>query len=251
MNHTAFTCGIATFLLCLAISCNLHAQELKISDYSSLKPEDYTNITLPPLDVLFENAKQGAVYKLADVEEQLQQRMLKKEKRAWLGFFSLRGSYQYGMFGNDATYSDVTTPIINTYTTAAQNSYNVGGGINIPLDALFDLSARVKRQKLNIRSAELQKEMKFDEMKKEIIILYATATAQLNVLKLRSEAIILANAQYAITEKDFTNGTIDSAVLSIEKGRQSSALEAFESSRSELNKSLMILEVITHTPILK
>lgn len=251
MNHTAFTCGIITLFLCLGISSNLHAQELKISDYSSLKPEDYTNITLPPLDVLFENAKQGAVYKLADVKTQVEQRLLKKEKRAWLGFFSLRGSYQYGMFGNDATYSDVTTPIINTYTTAAQNSYTVGGGVSIPLDGLFDLSARVKRQKLNIQSAELEKEVKFEEMKKEIITLYATATAQLNVLKLRSEAIILANAQYAITEKNFSNGTIDTGVLSTEKERQSTALERFESSKFELNKSLMILEVITHTPILK
>lgn len=251
MNHTAFTCGIITLFLCLGISSNLHAQELKISDYSSLKPEDYTNITLPPLDVLFENAKQGAVYKLADVKTQVEQRLLKKEKRAWLGFFSLRGSYQYGMFGNDATYSDVVTPVVSTYTTAAQNSYTVGGGVSIPLDGLFDLSARIKRQKLNIRSAELEKEVKFEEMKKEIIMLYTTATAQLNVLKLRAESVILANAQYAITEKDFSNGTVDSSGLSVEKERQSRTLESFENSKSELNKSLMILEVITHTPILK
>jgi len=70
-------------------------------------------------------------------------------------------------------------------------------------------------------------------------------------LKLRAESVILANAQYAITEKDFSNGTIDTGVLSTEKERQSTALERFESSKFELNKSLMILEVITHTPILK
>ena len=37
----------------------------------------------------------------------------------------------------------------------------------------------------------------------------------------------------------------------IEKERQSDALEAFEKSKFELTKSLMILELITRTPILK
>jgi len=81
--------------------------------------------------------------------------------------------------------------------------------------------------------------------------LYATATSQLNVLKLRAESLVLANVQYNIAEKDFTNNAIESGTLSLEKERQSDALEAFEKSKFELTKSLMILELITRTPILK
>ena len=88
-------------------------------------------------------------------------------------------------------------------------------------------------------------------MKKEIILLYATATSQLNILKLNAEALILANVQYGISEKDFANGVIDSNDLSSEKSRQSVAQEKFENSKSELTKSLMVLEVITRTSILK
>lgn len=249
MKYKNLKYSIFFFFLCLNYS--IQAQDVEISDYSHLKPEDYTNITLPPLHMLFENAKQGAAYELATVKEQIEQRLLKKEKRAWLGFFSLRGSYQYGMFGNDASYSDIITPIVKTYTTQAQNSYTVGGGVNIPLNDLFDLGARIRRQKLNVRSAELEKEVKFDELKREIIILYTTATAQLNVLRLRAEALILANTQYAITEKNFSNGSVDSEALSVDKERQSNAIESFENSKFELNKSLMTLEVITHTNILK
>ncbi|WP_321481158.1 TolC family protein [uncultured Bacteroides sp.] len=229
----------------------MQAQDTEINDYSNLKPEDCTNITLPPLHVLFENAKQSAVYELAAVKEKVEQRLLKKEKRAWLGFFSIRGSYQYGMLGNDASYSDIITPVVKTYTTQAQKSYTVGGGVSIPLDDLFDLQARVRRQKLNVRSAELEKKAKFDELKREIIILYTTATAQSNILKLRAEALILSNAQYAITEKKFSNGTVDSSTLSVEKERQSNTLESFEKTKFELIKNLMTLELITHTPILK
>ena len=226
-------------------------QAQEISDFTALKAEDYTRLALPPLDLLFENSKGAPTYELAQVQEQIQRKLLSKEKRAALGFFSLRGSYQYGMFGNESTFTDVATVPYLAYSTAAQNGYTVGAGINIPLDGLFDLGARIKRQRLNVRSAELQKEVKFEEQKKEIVQLYATATAQLNVLRLRSESLILSSVQYSIAEKDFTNGKIDSGALSTEKERQAAAQERFENSKFELTKSLMILEIITHTPILR
>ena len=47
------------------------------------------------------------------------------------------------------------------------------------------------------------------------------------------------------------NGTIESADLSTDKERQSQAREAYEKSKYELTKSLMILEVISRTPIIR
>ena len=88
-------------------------------------------------------------------------------------------------------------------------------------------------------------------MKREIIEMYATATSQLNVLKLRAEALELAPMQYDVAEKNFVNNTINTGDLSTEKQRQSTALEAFEKSKFEVIKSLMILEGITRTPILR
>ena len=227
---------------------SITAQE--VSDYSKLQPNDYSSITLPPLDLLFENAKSAPTYELDTVKEQNERKLLAKEKRAFLGFFSLRGSYQYGMFGNESTFTDVAIAPYLTYSTQAQKGYTVGAGVNIPLDGLFDLTARVKRQKLNVRTAQLERDVKFEEMKKEIIEMYATATAQLSILKLSAEALILSNVQYNIAEKNFSNGTIDSGELSAEKSRQSVAKEKFEKSKFELTKSLMILEVITRTSIL-
>ena len=55
---------------------------------------------------------------------------------------------------------------------------------------------------------------------------------------------MLANVQYSIAEKDFSNGAIDSGTLSSEKSRQSDAQEKFENSKFELSKSLMILELV-------
>ena len=250
MNHRILI-SFLTLLLLQTGALKLIAQEITVSDYSTLQANDYLNLKLPPLDSLFENAKQGPIYQLAAVKEQIEKKILAKERKAFLSFFSIRGSYQYGTFSNDASYSDLITPVVSTYSTAAQTNYTVGGAVSIPLDGLFDLAPRVRRQKLLVKTAQLEKEMKFEELKREIIQLYVTANAQLNTLKLRAEAVVLETAQYGITEKDFTNGIIESKELSTQKSIQSNAIETYENSKAELNKSLMILEVITHSTIIK
>jgi outer membrane protein TolC len=220
-------------------------------ELSEFITNDYNKISLPPLDLLFENAKNNPIYELAKVKEDIENNNLYKEKKAWLNYLNIRGSYQYGMFGNESTYTDVYTPIFFNYSTAAQNSYSVGVGISIPLDHLFDLRGRLKRQKMLVKSAVLEKELRFEEIKKEIITLYSNALSQLNVLKLRSESLVITRTHYEIAEKNFANGTIDSGELSIEKQRQTIAQEQYENTKAELTKNLLILESICRTPILK
>lgn len=240
-----------SFLLLFLFGSARSVAAQEVNDYSKIIEENYTNIVLPPLDVLFENAKNTPIYELATVQTAIERKLLAKEKRAVLGFFSLRGSYQYGMFGNESTFTDVAIAPYMSYSTQAQNGYTVGAGINIPLDLLFDLKGRITRQKLTVQSAELEREIKYDEIKKTIIETYAMATSQLKVLQVRSEGLVLANVQYEISEKNFANGIIESTELGVEKERQSQAREAFEKSKFELTKSLMILEVISRTPIIK
>lgn len=245
MKKMKYLIGGLMFLF--AFGGNIDAQETGASYFNQ---DDYSNISLPPLDVLFENAKHTPTYELAEVKTAIERKLLAKEKRAFLGFFSLRGSYQYGMFGNEATYTDVAIAPYLTYSTQAQNGYTIGAGINIPLDQLFDLKGRITRQKLTLRTAELEKEIKYDEIKKNIIEMYAMATSQLKILRMRSENLVLSNVQYEISEKNFANGIIESTDLAIDKERQSQAQEAYEKSKFELTKSLMILEVISRTSII-
>ena len=122
-------------LLLFASTPRVVAQE--IGDYSQLNDEDYSKIDLPPLSVLFENAKNNPIYELADAKTAIERKLLQKEKWAFLGFFSLRGSYQYGMFGNESTYTDVAIAPYLTYSTQAQNGYTLGAGVSIPLNDLF------------------------------------------------------------------------------------------------------------------
>lgn len=239
------------FFAVILLSNNRLLQAQELNNYDNLTIDDYVTLTLPPLDVLFENAKSAPTYEYAEVSEMVERKTLSREKKTWLGFFSIRGSYQYGTFTNDGSYTDVYTQPFSTYNKTTQNLWSVGAGVNIPLNDLFDLGGRVKRQKLIVRSYELLKEQQFEEVKKDIITLYTAANSQLNILKLRAESLVLTNVEYAIMEKGFASGTVTSKELAVEKERQSVAKERYESSKAELNRSLMILEVITQTPIIR
>ena len=101
-----------------------------------------------------------------------------------------------------------------------------------------------------VKSASLEKDIRFDEIKKEIIIQYSNALSKINLLKLKSENLVITNAQYAIAEKNFTNGIIEFSDLAKVKQEQTNSLEQYESTKAELINSLLILEIITKTPIL-
>ena len=252
MKRISIKCFLILFLITFPIGfLSLKAQEIADMEEDLMEFDEFMSLTLPPLDLLFERAKTAPTYELAVVAEQIEKSLLKKEKRAWLSFFSVRASWQYGKFGNDVTYSDVSTPIINSYNTAAQTSYSVGAAISIPFSDLFDLGGKVKRQKLQLKTAQLLKQQTYESIKQQIVELYATAKAQLNILKLRAESIVLANTQYTIVEKNFANGTASSDELATQKENQSMTIQRFEDSKFELNKSLLILEIITNSVIIR
>lgn len=53
---------------------------------------DYAKIKLPPLSVLYENARSTPSLQILEKEKQLQKKLLSKEKRNWLGFIKDRKS---------------------------------------------------------------------------------------------------------------------------------------------------------------
>jgi outer membrane protein TolC len=245
INTIFTTCLFVANIFCLST----FAQE--VSDYSKLSMQDFQNMQLPPLSVLFENAKNSPSYQFEDVNVQVQNNLLAMQRRNFLSFFSIRGSYQYGRLANDFYYSDVYTPATTKFTSQNQNLYSVGAGLSIPLDKLFDLAPSVKRQKLAIRSAELQRDVKLEEVKKQIIESYTYALQQMSTLRTLNETLLQATQLYDLAEKEFANGKITPGDLSTFKTREGVEKRAYETCKFELIKSLMTLELISHTTIFK
>ncbi len=216
----------------------------------SLSPDDYLNLQLPPLEVLFENAKNSAAVDYYNVKMEEEASALKTEKRSWLKYFRFNSTYQWGLMGINTSFSDIDTPLFYQYSGARQNWYNVGVSLSIPFDDFFDRRNRITRQKLKTQATRVEMEKWHDEQKLKIIEMYTKAVKELSVLRLKAESLSFANAQFELAQQDFLNGNIQAGELSQIKSIQMNALESYEQTRSELNLALLQLEVLSKTRIL-
>lgn len=229
----------------------LRAQEqTEDKDIATMTSNDYINLKLPPLSVLYENAKNTPSIEFLAKQKQLQEKLLSKEKRGWLQFFSARAGYAYGKTDNYGSLSDPETPIFYQYTGVAQHYYNAGANINIPFESLFDLGGKIKRQKIAVESAELQKQEAYNQLKIQISQLYVEILSSISTLKITAEALALVQGEYQLAENSFRKGSIEAYALSEIKKRQVEANAKYEETRTKLNISLFHLEILTNTPII-
>lgn len=211
---------------------------------------DFATLKLPPLDVLYANATSNPTVKMLEKEKQLQKKLLAKEKRSWLSFFSARAGYTHGVTDNYGTITDVTTPIFYQYSGVEQDYWNVGGNVNISLETLFDLGGKVKRQRIITEKAEYAKQQAYDEVKQQIAHLYVSILSNIETLKRSAEHLALYKGATAMAEQDYRNrrGTIGE--LAELKRQEFEANRSYEDLRASINEQLLVLEIISHTPIL-
>lgn len=242
----------------MAFSFTMNAQQTEIQMVNSTHEDsvtinlnvDFATLQLPPLSVLYANATSNPTVKMMEKERQLQKKLLSKEKRSWLSFFSARAGYSHGVTDNFGTITDVTTPIFYQYTGVEQDYWNVGGNVNIPLETLFDLGGKVKRQRIVAERAEYAKEQAYNQVKQEIAHLYVSILSNIETLKRSAEHLALYRGASAIAEQDYRNrrGTI--LELAEIKRREFEANNSYEELRASINEQLLVLEIISHTPIL-
>jgi len=238
--------GYVLWLLTLVPAMSGMAQE----DIQSLTPAHYFNLQIPSLDVLFENAKNSAAVDYYQVRMEEEASALKTEKRSWLKYFRFNTTYQWGLMGINSSFSDSDTPLFYQYSGGRQNWYNIGATVSIPFDDFFDRRNRIERQQLKTKGTQVEMEKWHDEQKLRIIEMYTKAVKELSVLRLKAESLSFSNAQFALAQQNFLNGNIEAGELSQIKRIQMDALESYEQTRSELNKAILQLEVLSKTKIL-
>ena len=180
---------------------------------------DYAKIKLPPLSVLYENARSTPSLQILEKEKQLQKKLLSKEKRNWLGFIHAGGSASYGIADNVASNTDVNTPLIYRYVGTEQTSWNVGGGISIPFEKLFDLRGGIKRQRIQVDIAELRKQEAYETLKIQIAHLYVQILSNIETLQRSAENIALykeVNGKYPSMNCTVGKEIIDNPEATIE-----------------------------------
>lgn len=215
-----------------------------------LETIDYTKIILPTLETLFENAKKSPSVAMFESKMMEQDNLLKTEQRSWLKYFKVGGSWQYGNIGINSMFTDEYTPLFYQYSGATQNSFFVNGVVSVPLDDIFDRGNRVKRQKMQRRSTELEMEKWLDEQKMRIVTSYIKVNSALSTLKRKVEDYNIAEANYRMTENDFKLGNATISDLNNAKKMETEAFEIMKTNEFQITSEILMLEILSKTPII-
>lgn len=219
-------------------------------DSSTGQGLDYSAFQLPPLGLLFENAKSNPSVELLAKGEQIQRELIKKERSDLLSFISARAGYTYGVMDNYGTNSDVTTPIYYQYVGSKQHYWNLGVSANIPLDKAWDYKRKIKRQQLSADQASLEKEIAYNELKQRIATLYVRITNNIISLKTAGENAAAYKGAGALTTQEFKLGDATVRELAETKRWENSAIQSYQDLQSLITTDILILEIITNTPII-
>lgn len=211
---------------------------------------NFSTFHLPPLSVLFENAKQNPqILSLAKAQE-IAQAEVAKQKRHIFSYVYGHASYSYGktdMWGQGSTSYNL---VLQQFQGSEQSYWNVGVNLNVPLEDILDLGAAVKRKKLAVDQARIQKDLAFDRLKQEITTLYIKITNNLVALKTSSEAAAIYQGAGALNQEDFHQGNMTIEAFAQTKMREIGVVQGYQSLQTEITTDIITLEILTHTPIL-
>ncbi len=219
-------------------------------DSSENSTINFSTFHLPPLAVLYENAKQNpTILSLAKAQE-IAQAEVAKQKRHIFSYVYGHASYSYGktdMWGQGSTSYNM---ILQQYQGSEQSYWNVGINLSVPLEDILDLNAAIKRKKLAVDQARIQKDIAFDELKRQIATLYISITNNLVALKTSSEAAAIYQGAGALNQEDFHQGNLSIEGFADTKMREIGVVQGYQSLQTQITTDIITLELLTHTPIL-
>ncbi len=225
-------------------------------DSSEESTLNFSSFHLPPLSVLFENAKQNPQILSLEKADQLAKAEVAQQKRHIFSYVRAHASYSYGktdVYGqmtNNQTGTMNFVPIFESKNGTEQSYWNVGVNINLPLEDILDWAPSVKRMRLKADKARLEKDMKFDDLKLQISTLYAKITNNLVTLKTASEGAAAYQGAGTLNQEDFHQGNMDIEDYAWTKMHELSVVQSYQTLQTTIIQDILTLEIISRTPII-
>lgn len=220
-------------------------------DSSETSTINFSTFHLPPLAVLYENAKQNPNILSLNKAQEIAQAEVAKQKRHIFSYIQGHASYSYGktdMWGNNSTTQSYTT--IYQFQGNEQSYWNVGVNLSVPLEDILDLTASVKRKRLEVDKARIEKDIAFDNLKKEIASLYIKITNNLVTLKTMSEGAAIYQGAGALNQEQFHQGNMSIEAFAGTKEHEVAVVTQYQTLQTTITTDIITLELLTHTPIL-
>jgi len=219
-------------------------------DSSKENTINFSEFHLPPLSVLFENAKSTPqIIDLAKAQ-QLAEAEVAKQKRHIFSYVTGHASYSYGvsdMWGNNTSSYNMR---IMQFQGSEQKYWNVGVNLAVPVEDILDLKAAVKRKRLEAERAQLAKDIAYDQLKLQIASLYIKITNNLVALKTLSESAAIYQGAGALNLEEFHDGNMSIESFAYTKLHESSLVSQYQGLQTTITTDIITLEILTHTPIL-
>ena len=219
-------------------------------DSSKDKDINFSEFHLPPLAILFENAKANPQLMSLEKAREIAVAEVAKQKRTIFSYINGHASYSYGktdVWGNNST---TASPMIYQFQGSEQSYWNVGANLAIPLDAILDYGPSVRRKKLEVDQAVIQKDIAYDQLKSQIATLYVKITNNLVALKTQGEASAAYQGAGALNREDFENGNMNIEDYAWTKMHEVQVVTQYQTLQTTITTDILTLEILTHTPII-
>ena len=219
-------------------------------DSSGEKSINFSEFHLPPLAVLFENAKSTPQVLTLQKTQELAEAEIAKQKRHIFSYITGHASLSYGisdMWGNNTSSYNMR---IMQFQGSEQRYWNVGVNLAVPLEDILDLGAAVKRKRLEAEKATYDKDKAFDDLKLQIATLYTKITNDLVTMKTMSEGAAAYQGAGALNLEDFHNGNMTIEDYAWTKMHELGVVQQYQDMQTQITTSILQLEILTHTPIL-
>lgn len=219
-------------------------------DSSVEKDIYFSTFKLPPLAVLFENAKSNPqILTLAKAQEIAQAEVV-KEKKHIFSYIHGHASYSYGKTDMWSNGSDTYSPLFQQFQGHEQSYWNVGVNLSVPLEDVLDLGAAVKRKRLLVEQAQIDKDAAYDQLKLQIATLYVKITNNLTALKTAGENAAIYQGASALNERQFQHGNFGIEDYAFTGQRSQGAVGTYQGLLTQITIDIITLEILTHTPII-
>ena len=218
-------------------------------DASNEKDINFSEFRLPPLAVLFENAKSTPQIMSLEKARQMAIAEVAKQKRHIYSYVTGHASYSYGktdMWGNN---SSSYGPMVYQFQGSVQSYWNFGVNLAVPVEDILDLKAAVKRKRMEVDQAALAKDIAYDQLKLQIASLYIKITNNLVSLKSLGESAAAYQGAGALNREEFENGNMSIEEFAMTKQRESSQVTGYQALQTNIVTDILTLEILTHTPI--
>ena len=219
-------------------------------DSSNEKDINFSEFHLPPLSVLFENAKTSPQILSLEKARQLAEAEVAKQKRHIFSYITGHASYSFGMADMYGNNSSAYSPVIYQYQGTQQSYWNVGVNLAIPVEDILDLTAAVKRKRLEAEKVNIEKDILYDQIKQQIGALFVKITNNLVTLKTLGESAAAYQGAGALNKEDFENGNLEIQSYAETKRFESSQVTGYQNLQTEIITDIITLEILTHTPII-